>query len=328
MEPVLRDAWTSLQKAETLLFRAAAFQDVGRYRELLVQVDQDEGVRALLIRMGNGFDRRRLSAEDYRMRYPFSSIELIQAVLERLVTCGHASANGDGTYALIDWGERAVRNWQQGVGEMMQALDLSDIPAYVVRKLLAYDRRILAAIQKASRPHGNLILAHRLCGLHPEYDPPALWHHWQYVWTMLAASEDEEEHVRKLRGMAPLAWFARRQLWFIHRRPWRARVRNLDDLVRRAAGYGPIHQAEEACMQAIQELKERGWVKVVDGQFWLTDRGLSDCDRDEREIDACFLSCWPALSSAEVVEIIDITARLNGRFEELASQAPRPPVTS
>jgi hypothetical protein len=204
---------------------------------------------------------------------------------------------------------------------MIQSLDLGDVTATDVQRLLAYDRRILEALQAASPPQGNQIFGHRLRGMHPSYEPPALWHHWQLAWTMAAASEDAEEYVRKLRGLAPLVWFVRRQIWFAHRRPWRARALTLEALVRRATGYSPLDQAENACAQAIQELQERAWLQALDEEYRLTEQGLAVCDQDEREVDEHFLSGWPAFSDDEVQELLDITTRLNERCSELIRQA-------
>ncbi len=320
MHPRLRDTWISVQRAETLLVHAATRQNPTALRDFSAQFDLDGKARALLSRMACGFDPQHLTAADYLVRYPFSSILTIQAGLDRLVEYNVTVAQGDGIYAVTELGERFVRSSQQIVSLMMESLDLGDIPPADVQKLLQYDRRILKSIAQASRPHGHPIFRHRRRGLHPPYDPPALWHHWQHVWTMLAASEDEEEYVRQLRGMDPLVWFVRRQIWFIHRRPWRARARTLDQLVRRATGYSPIEQAEEACRQAVQDLQTRGWIEAIEGEFWLTPEGLALCDEDEEEIDAGFLSCWPTFGEDEVEELQHIANRLNNRFEEL----PRP----
>jgi hypothetical protein len=200
---------------------------------------------------------------------------------------------------------------------------LGDVPPADIKRLLDYDRRILEAIEAASRPHGHPIFHHRLHGLHPAYVPPQLWHHWQRVWTMLAASEDEQEYVRQQRGLPPLVWFVRRQLWFVHRRPWLVRAKpNLENLVRRATGYSPIDRAEEACAQAVAELAARDWLKTVDGEFRLTQAGLAACDQDEDEIDRSFLSCWPPFSAGQLKELLRIATRLNNYLEGLRRSEP------
>ncbi len=317
----LVDIWTSVQRAETLLFRAAAYQNLPQFRKLFDGCEIDGDARALLVRMGCGFDPQNLVPEDYLVRYPFSSVEAIRAGLDQVVEGDHALRKEDGNYALNARGENAIRTWMQRVSVLMQAVDLGDIPQSDVQKLLAYDRRILEAIQAASRPHGHPIFNHRLRGLHPSYDPPQLWHHWQLVWTMLAASEDEQEYVRQQRGLSPLVWFIRRQTWFVHRRPWLVRAKpTLENLARRATGYSPIDRAEEACAQAVAELEARDWLETVGKEFRLTKAGLAACDKDERDIDANFVSCWPAFGEAELEELLDITTRLNDRFSELTGR--------
>lgn len=318
---VKEDTWTPLQRAETLLVRAAAHQNPALRTRLFDEFELDGTARQLLVRMACGFDPDHLRPGDYLVRYPFSSVEAIRAGLEHLVEFGVAAPRGDNGYAVTELGERVVHRWMEKVSAMIQSLDLGDVPPDDVQRLLDYDRRILAAIQTTVRPHGHPIFHHRLRGLHPAYDPPQLWHHWQLVWTMLAASEDEEEYVCKQRRMDPMVWFARRQLWFVHRRPWRARVKTLDDLIRRATGYGPIHQAEMVCGQAIGDLQDRGWVETVEGEYRLTPEGLALCDEDEGQIDGYLLSSWPAFSNDEVDELLAITARLNQHLEALSTEA-------
>lgn len=320
MNPPLREAWTSVQRAETLLFRAAALPRMAQYRKLLEEMNLETRSLSLLIRTVNGFDPNDISPQDYLNRYPFSSVASIKAGLELLVESGHMMRNELGNYAATELAKQCVHHWQQGVAGLMQSVDLGDIPPTTVQKLLEYDVRILDALQKTSRPHGNPVLGHRLRGMQPSYVPPKLWHHWMHVWTMLAAREDEEEYVRQLRGLDPLIWFVRRQTWFAHRRPWLARARTFEALVRRATGYSPIEDAEQALSEAIRKLKSRDWLEESDGEFRLTDEGLAVCDEDEREIDENFLSSWPGFSEVEIDELMDIATRLNNRFLELIPQ--------
>jgi Mn-dependent DtxR family transcriptional regulator len=288
-------------------------------REYFQAFDLDIKAIALLTRMVCGFNPKRLRAADYFVRYPFSSVEAIEAGLEHLAEYGLVAAQGEDRYALTALGERLVRGWMRVVESRVEALDLGAITSADVERLLAYDRRILGAIRAASRPHGQPIFTLRMQGMHPSYEPPALWHHWLYIWSMLAASEDEEEHVRKLRGMDPMVWFVRRQIWLVHRRPWRARVKTLDDLVSRATGYSPMNQAEAACARAVQELESRGWVEVVDGAYRLTGTGLVACDEDERQVDAHLVSTWPNFEDDERIELFDLATRFNNHLKDLIS---------
>jgi hypothetical protein len=112
---VTADAWTYVQRAETLLIRAAAHQNPGLRAQLFDEFELDEAARALLVRMACGFDPQNLRARDYLVRYPFSSLEAIQSGLEHLVECGVAVAKGDGNYAVTELGERVVRRWMEKV---------------------------------------------------------------------------------------------------------------------------------------------------------------------------------------------------------------------
>lgn len=322
-DPSLLDTWTSVQRAETLLVRTAVQRNPALMSQLFTGVELDRAAQALLTRMASGFDPQNLRAGDYLVRYPFSSVETIESGLEHLVDCGVAVARGEGRYALSALGEQVVHHWLDTVSTMIQSLDLGDVPPAAIQSLLDYDRHILEAIQAASRPHGHPIFRHRLRGLHPAYDPPQRWHHWQRVWTMLAASEDEQEYVRQQRNLSPLVWFIRRQTWFVHRRPWLVRAKpTLENLVRRATGYSPIDHAEEACARAAAELEAHNWLETVAGEFRLTQAGLAACDQDESEIDANFLSCWPAFSGYERKELLDISTRLNSHLEALRRSEP------
>jgi len=315
MNQKLKDAWTSTQQAESLLFRAAAYSNLDRFRKLFDGFEIEGEARGYLIRMGCGLDYQNLVPGNYLRRYPFSSVEAIRKSLDQIVACAYAVKKDDGSYALNARGEQAVRTWMERVSELMQAVDLGDIPPDDVQKLLAYDHRILAALRGSSRPHGYPIFNQRRLGLHPSYDPPQLWHHWQLVWTMIAAREDEEEYTRQQRDLPPLVWFIRRQIWFHHRKPWLVRSKSTpENLAQRATGYSPLDHAEEACNQAVEDLEARGWLEPFDGEFRLTEAGLAACDKDENEIIGNFVSCWPDFSEHELGELLDITARLNDRF--------------
>ncbi len=320
MNPRLRDAWTPVQRAETLLFQAAALLNMAQYRKLIAEIGLEGESLYLLLRIVRCFDPDQLSPQDYLTRYPFSSVNAIRRGLDRLVESGYMSRNRADSFAATELARQRIYHFEQGVAELMQSVDLGDFPPEDVQKLLEYDLRILESLKAASRPHGYPILRHRLRGLQPSYDPPQRWHHWMHVWTMLAASEDEEEYIRQLRGIDALEWFVRRQIWFAHRRPWRARAITLKTLIHRATRYSPIDDAEQALSRAVWKLKARNWLEESEGEFRLTEGGLTACDDDEREIDAGFLSCWPGFSEVEIEELIDITTRLNDRFMELIPQ--------
>ncbi len=313
-----REIWTELQRAETLLFHAAAFRHPKALRALFDGFEVGGPARNLLIRAGSGFPANALRAEDYFARYPFSSVEGIRAVFEELVESGVAEDVANDAFALTERGVRLVETWMNRVAAMMTDLDTGDVTSLDVDELLAFDRRIVESLQASDRMRESSVLSYRLRGVRPDYTVPALWHHWQRVWTILAASEDEEEHVRRRRDVDPMVWFVRRQLWFVHRRSWRAHARTtLDGLAARATGYAPVEDAEETCTPALAWLVERGEVVESADGLRLTPTGLATCDGDELEIDTNLLARWPAWGEEEVERLQGLVDRLNRRFLEL-----------
>ena len=318
-----RDVWTNVQKAESLLVGAAVTLNPTTLRDYFGQFEVDIDLLGLADRMVCGFDPDHFSSQDYLVRYPFSSLPAIDHHVAQLVDVGFAVYNDDNTVRFTEKAREYILGWMQTVGQMARTVDLGDIESEAIARFLDYDRRIIEQMSQTPRPHGNPILGCRLNGLHTAYDQPELWHHWQYAWTMLAASEDEEEYVRGLRGLSPLVWFIRRQLWFVERRPWRSRGTTLERLVGRAVSYSPVEDAESACRAALDDLLARGWVEAHDnGTHRLTEAGLAACDADEQEVDEHLLSTWPDFSADEVADLNDIAVRLNARFMEIIRPMP------
>ncbi len=104
----LRETWISVQKAETMLFRAAALPKISQYRKLLEDFGLENGLLGLLIRMINGFNPDNLTPQDYLIRYPYSSVEAIKAGMEQLVESGHILLNKTVNYAATEHAKQGV----------------------------------------------------------------------------------------------------------------------------------------------------------------------------------------------------------------------------
>jgi len=307
---VPRELWTQLQRAETLLVHATAACVPERRAALMDGFDAPRDVLHLLHRVGSGFPRDEIRPEDYLARYPFSDLQLIRAEFARLASHGLLVRLGD-TFQLTAKGGGAIEVWMERVAGLISAVPIDGITQEETRLLIACDEEIVESVRAAERSHGWPIFFHRLRGIRAETSPPALWQHWQLVWTVLAASEDEEESVRRERGMDPLEWFLRRQLWFVDRRPWRVRARSIEGLAARAAGYAPLWDAKGACAEGIERMRKEGVVAEDESGLRLSERGLEACDQDEQEIDANLLSAWPAWSPRRIEQLEGIVARIN-----------------
>ncbi|MFC2105060.1 hypothetical protein ACFLRV_00165 [Candidatus Bipolaricaulota bacterium] len=305
--------WTQLQKAETLLVHAGR----SSRPELARRVSEDfplEGLdRVYLTRFFSGFDPTCIKASDYHVRYPFSTVEAIEQILLRLSEKGILVPSEDG-FALTQSGTEIAMRWLENAGTLLADLGGDRISEADVVALIEHDQRILRSLAEPSNELTTPILRHRSLGMQPEYDPPRLWHHWQLVWSMLAGAEDAQEHVRKAMEIGPLEWFIGRQLWFVERRPWRARaVRS--SLYSIANRYAPV--GEDDCLAAWSSLQADGW---TDGDYdtpKLSVWGFERRDEIEENVNRIFLSCWPKLSGSELAELTDLTSRLNRHLEEV-----------
>ena len=316
----LRETWVAVQKAETRLVETGVRlrpKDAPSLREGL-EIAPD--LRQVFARAVYGFDSRKIRAADYLIRYPFSSADAIEEQLRTLVEADVFTGPHGDAYAVTDEAEAHLRLHTERVGESIDRLDLGDIDEAEVQKLLVYDHRILRGIRETTKHDPSPIFEHRLKGLHPEYEPRKRWHHWQLAWTMIAAHEDAEQQVRIERGIEPLVWFARHELWFTARRPHRARMRSCVDLARVAERYAPLKDAERDCRIAIETMRQRGWLEGESDACRLTGQELACADRDEAEIEEIFLARWPDFTDAEMAEMREIASAINRRCEELLVQ--------
>jgi len=317
----LRETWNAVRKAEARLVQTGVRlrpKDAPDLREGL-QIAPD--LQQVFARTVYGFDPKRIRAQDYLVRYPFSSVNVIELQLRALVDAGVFTGPHGDAYAVTDEAEAHFRLHTERVGESVDRLDLGDIGEEQVRKLLAYDHRILDGIRQSVKTDPSPIFEHRLKGLRLEYDPPRRWHHWQLAWTMVAAHEDAEERIRVARGIEPLVWFARHELWFTARCPHRARMRSCADLARVAERYAPLEDAETDCRAAIETMRQRGRIEGQGDACRLTEQELERADRDEAEIEELFFARWPEFMDAELAETREISEAISRRCEELVARA-------
>jgi hypothetical protein len=309
--------WERLQRIETRLVQNGARHHRDLANKHLEQFQIPRQHARLLARVGSGLPPQEFTAAQYRARYPFGSPPAIQDAFDALVGDGLCESTGAG-YRWSTRGVAAVSAWIGNMGEMISRSQPAAIDAGDVRRLLQSDREILAAMQRAARPHGKVVFNLRREGLQPDYLVPQLWHHWQLAWSMIALHEDEEELVRRQAGLDPLVWWVRRALWLADRRPWLARARTGAELARRVVDYCPVQDAEAAVDRALAELSRRGEVCERDGHYRLSVNGLAATDRDERRIDQGFLSTWPAYDPTSWRELGELVNRLDQHLDGTA----------
>jgi len=312
-----RDIWIALQRAGILVFRAASAFDGETIRAAFDDFAVEGAVREILIRLGCGYSPSQLRPDVYASRYPYSDVAAIRALLLQLVDAGLAKEGSPSTFSLTRKGIGEIQTWYERMALALSRLDLGGITQGEIEELIEADREIVASLDSNRGSQGSPVLELRLESVLPDDSTSALWHHHFHVWTIQAAHEDEEEHVRIARDVDWIEWFVRRQLWFIDRRPWLAWARTFERLAHYLESYAPIEDAEAACQAAFDRLATRGEAEERAEGLRLTPQGLTACDGNESEIDARFLARWPQWSCGKLARLHEILDRLNARFEQI-----------
>ena len=312
----LGTVWTEVQRAETLLFQSAVRTHIEDYQAIIKSLNFPPESLNIMIRLISGFNSQSTRAEDYLQRYPFSDLEAVTAKLETCVEHELMSRKSDSVYVATEKAYRSVKNWMESTGKILSQHPLEGTLADDAKTLVAFDYRVVSHTARVASSQEYPILRNRLQGLYPDYDPLHLWHHWQLVWTMIAAREDSSWRIYRDKSMAPLTTFFHRQLWFRDRRPWlaRGRLHTLEDLNAWAERYSPLPGGVTDCAEAIEELTARGWIDPGAKHFQLNDAGLSSGDAAENAIDADFLRLWPELAQEELEAWHLAAQRLNAYF--------------
>jgi len=306
-----RETWANLQRAETLLVHAAMHRFPAQARGLWDGIELEGAERMYLTRFVSGFDPTHLRIVDYLTRYPFSTAAAIEGAFASLAAKDVLVRNDD-VYAFTDHGMQVAHTWLRRVGALLDNVATEVLSASDAETLLQFDHRILDALRQSKGAYPMPIFAHRSRGLQPPFDPPRLWHHWQLAWSMIACDEDAQEHVRVAEGVAPLEWFFRRQLWFVHQRPWRARVRGMS-LHALANRYAPVE--EPACRQAWAALMAGGHGDGAYDAPRLSAKGLDMHEAAEKASDDLFLSCWPRFGAEEIDALEALVHQVNETCE-------------
>lgn len=313
-----RDVWNQLQRSETNMVQAAARTSPGALKENREKFEIDIESYGFLIRIASGLDSEHINAGDFLLRYPFSNNFLIEESLQKLVAVKLLELRPDSAYKTTFFGKQAVFSWMNSVGDMISRANCIEVTPQDVQKLLDFDHEIVDGMRKSRTQQNSPIFFNRLKGIQPHYQTEELWHHWQLVWSMIAAREDNEESLRQERGIKPLAWFIRRQLWFADRRPWLAGKGTVDAFVSKSTGYSPLSDPQDSCVQALQILWDQEWVEEIgESQYRLTPEGLAAADHDEAEIETRFIESWPKFSQSEFQELARLVKLFNTQYEDM-----------
>ena len=303
----LKAVWEGLDKAESSLVGAGVRSNPELLATFFDGCLVSRNDFALLFRLAAGFDPDRLTSRDYLNRYPFSTLDLIDARLSALVEMDCLDYKRK-IYAVTGTGWELLHGYYNVVAGGIDRLVLESVSPEEIEYLLQMDRRLVEGCAAADVSYERPILKNRLHGFRPPYEPLRLSHHWQRIWTLNACREDAGEAVRERSGLDPLVWFARGQI-----KTRRFEIGNADDLARVARRYAPV--TERACQDALQSLINMGWIFHGGEIFRMTGAGQRAFEQDEQQIDRLFFASWPELSEVDGDRLVDITSRLNAELK-------------
>lgn len=259
IQPDLMTFWKELQRAETLLVQTSLSLNQERRSKLFDGIELERPLLISLIRMSSGLNVNGFTPSDYQIRYPFSSGELIEDRVNKLVDLGYlAKDENSENYRLSQQGLSLMRHYVSEIGAIIQSLDTEVMSKDEIDQIISLNHKILAGLEENIPEYGSPIFVNRLLGFQPDYSTKELWHHWQLVWTMLAALADEEEHIRQSQNLDPVVWFARRKIWLIDRMPWLADSVTAESLSRDLQNYAPADNTKAKVDAAIKQMKRYG----------------------------------------------------------------------
>ena len=315
---ILVELWSEMHRAETLLLLTSRSLNKERADKIFEDVHLERPLLILLIRMTSSLDPEQFSAQDYLIRYPFSSVTGIQEALDELINLGFAEKlSYSDDYRISLKGKSLVEHWMIETGRIIETLDLGAIPYSDLLKLIEFDNSILKSIAGHKTASTAPIFYNRLKGMQPNYEELHLWHHWQRVWSMLSALKDEEEKLRKQLGLSPIAWKLRRQLWLNINKPWLTNELNVEKAAKRLQYYAPVDKPVENVNNAVEELQKSGWLKIDDSTLALTQKGLNAHTKDEETLTLNFIQLWPKMTNDEIMELLELFLKLNSHLETL-----------
>lgn len=318
----IEDFWRELQKTETMLVQTSRSIFRERAGRIFEGVNLERADLILLLRMSFGLNTDGFTVDDYHVRYPYSSRELIADQLQSLADSGYVSRKDTlPEFRLTEKGLTLVNHYMNETGTMIQTLEIDGITKGEVETLIEMDHNILDALVDNMGEHNSPILKNRLGGIQPDYSEKQLWHHWQIIWSILAALEDEQEYFRKRNNIDPFAWYIRRNLWFISQRPWLGGPQTTEGFVGYFNSYAPVKDAEEKIENTTRRMRAAGWLETEGDTLKLTREGLQDHEEDERQVMERFFNRWPELSQDEIEEVYTIVSRLNDTLEQMKRAA-------
>ncbi len=237
-----------------------------------------------------------LTVDKLRVRAIWSSPSIMQAIMELLSTEKWFDRIGD-AYHLTDAGKETVANMQQRRIKPFE--NFAPMPQADIKRLEHLMRLVIEASLKSADSHGTWCLRYSRRRA-PDAAAPALAKVIQYGSDINAFRDDS--HMAALRSVN------------VDGRTWEAFSFVRDETAQTAdalfdqLAYRGWTRAE--WQESLDILVERGWVRLTNGHYVITDEGKTVDTDVERQTDAYFYAPWAVLADGEADELHELLTRL------------------
>ncbi len=227
-----------------------------------------------------------VSARRLRMRSPYTSARWYNEQFSRAVEQGLLTPGAEEEYFLTPWGEQAARRIVQAAYAKMAMLQ--PIPPTELEHLAGLLHRLLVSCLAAPEPPGKWCLRYSR-RLDPGDDAHVVVRVDQYLTDLSAYRDDAHLAAWQPYHMEGHAWEAFTCLW-------RREATTLDGLYQKLERRG---YSRDEYGQALEDLLQRGWIEVKEGEYHLTALGNAVRQAAEDATDRYFYAPWSCLSREE-----------------------------
>jgi DNA-binding MarR family transcriptional regulator len=256
-----------------------------------------EGPEWFALTVSLDYEPETTSIARFAHRNPYAIMTGLEETFATLVQKGiFAAANQPGDYRITAKGHQIA---QEVLSSFETLSALEPLPRVEMERIMSLLSRIINAALTAPEP------ADKSCLVVNRHSDPGVESHPLYRFMQYSAdlgSFRDDVHLSTWRplGVSGPGWEA---FSFI----WRGDAHTAAELVEKL----PHRRVDEAMYTAaIQDLIQRGWVEVVEGNYQVTEQGKTVRQYAEDETDRIYYAPWSALSPAELDELGTLLIRL------------------
>jgi hypothetical protein len=271
------------------------------------------GLYALLT--ARSYEPESLSLERVCRRTPYASPQSMWTFLpvKELGERDLLESQSDGSYRLTAGGRaviaRILKEFYAGLAGIEQTIG-SAYSSSDLNRAATLLEKIVAASFNSPFEKWSLTTTHHLASAG---EVAALAHLDQALDDLNAFRDDAHLAAWQPLGVAGQAW---ELFTFL----WRGEVKNVDEMMEKAAARG---HSREAYQSALEDLTGRGWVRAAsENAFEVTEVGRQIREEAEAATDRNFYTPWQVLSETEANDLSELLTRLKTALAQITEAVP------